>query len=81
MTVETLNGLAAHDARPATRVLIRADDGTPVAALVEWAGGILFTHAGEPDFAATLAELGLNLTVRVDRLGGGPRFPGTAAAG
>jgi hypothetical protein len=70
MILEILDGLGRPLVIPATRVVVRSGDGTPLAAVVEWEGGpggthVTATHAKDPQFNQVLANLGLD-RVKVD---------------
>jgi hypothetical protein len=70
MILEILDGLGRPLVIPATRVVVKSVDGTPLAAVVEWAGGpygthVTATHAKDPQFNQILANLGLD-RVKVD---------------
>lgn len=65
MRVEILDGLNRPLAVPASRVLVTADDGTPVALVAEHGGSITVSHAGRPGFARALATWGVDRTVLV----------------
>jgi hypothetical protein len=65
MILEILDGLGRPLVVPATRVIVRSLDGTPLAAVVEWEGGLDGTHvtavhAKDPQFNQVLANLGLD---------------------
>jgi hypothetical protein len=70
MILEILDGLGRPLVVPATRVVVRSIDGTPLAAVVEWEGGpngthVTATHAKDPHFNQVLANLGID-RVKVD---------------
>ena len=72
MILEIIDGLGRPMVVPATRVIVKSADGTPLAAVVEWAGGpngthVTATHAKDPQFNQILANLGLD-RVKVDVL-------------
>jgi hypothetical protein len=70
MILEILDGLGRPIIIPASRVLVRSFDGTPLAVVVEWQGGphgthVTAAHAQDQNFNQILANLGLD-RVRVD---------------
>ena len=70
MILEILDGLGRPIVIPATRVVVRSEDGTPLAAVVEWVGGptgthVTAVHAKDPQFNQVLANLGLD-RVKID---------------
>ena len=70
MILEILDGLGHPILIPATRVIVRSLDGTPLAAVVEWASGpfgthVTAVHAQDPNFNQVMANLGLD-RVKVD---------------
>ena len=70
MILEILDGLGRPIVIPASRVVVRSGDGTPLAAVVEWQGGpngthVTAAHANDPNFNQVLANLGLD-RVKVD---------------
>lgn len=72
MILEILDGLGRPMVIPATRVVVRSYDGTPLAAVVEWQGGptgthVTAAHANDPNFNQILANLGLD-RVTVDTI-------------
>jgi hypothetical protein len=65
MILEILDGLGRPLVIPATRVVVRSINGTPLAAVVEWEGGpegthVTATHAQDANFNQVLANLGLD---------------------
>jgi hypothetical protein len=65
MIVEILDGLDKPVVLHATRLVVRSDQGTPLAAVVEWIGGGGGTHvtavtAQDRDFNQVLANLGID---------------------
>jgi hypothetical protein len=72
MILEILDGLGKPLVVPATRVVVRSANGTPLAAVVEWQGGdggthVTATHAKDPQFNQILANLGID-RVTVDTI-------------
>jgi hypothetical protein len=72
MILEILDGLGRPMVIPATRVVVRSHDGTPLAAVVEWQGGpygthVTAAHAQDPNFNQILANLGLD-RVQIDTI-------------
>ena len=70
MILEILDGLGHPVVIPATRVIVRSLDGTPLAAVVEWQGGpdgthVTAVHAKDVKFNQVLANLGLD-RVKID---------------
>jgi hypothetical protein len=70
MILEILDGLGHPIVIPATRVVIKSYNGTPLAAAVEWEGSedgthITVAHANDKNFNQVLANLGLD-RVKVD---------------
>jgi len=70
MILEILDGLGQPLVVPATRVVVKSANGTPLAAVVEWEGGpagthVTAVHAKDPAFNQVMANLGLD-RVRVD---------------
>jgi hypothetical protein len=74
----------------ATRVVVRQDNGTPIAVAAEYGppGSQVVAKAGDPEFAAELRKVGVREPVACDllelpkpppgaRLVAGPRFPAT----
>lgn len=64
MIVEILDGLGRPLVVPASRVVIRSDQGTPLAAVVEWSGGgethVTAVTARDREFHQVLANLGID---------------------
>jgi hypothetical protein len=65
MILEILDGLGRPMVIPATRVVVKSIDGTPLAAVVEWQGGaggthVTAVHAKDAQFNQVLANLGIN---------------------
>ena len=72
MILEILDGLGRPLVIPATRVVVKSVDGTPLAAVVEWQGSgngthVTAVHAKDPQFNQVLANLGLD-RVKIDPL-------------
>lgn len=72
MILEILDGLGRPLVIPATRVIVKSLDGTPLAAVVEWQGGpggthVTAVHAKDPQFNQVMANLGLD-RVKVDTI-------------
>lgn len=68
MKVELLDGLTPRVVH-ATRVLVTADDGTPLSLAVEVSPGVIaLSHAGESDFQRTLTNFGIDRTVVTEEL-------------
>lgn len=63
MKLEIIRGLIPEIIR-ADRVLITADNGTPIAVATAYGDdAVFFAHAGEASFQRTLAALGIDRTV------------------
>jgi hypothetical protein len=72
MILEILDGLGRPLVVPATRVVVRSGNGTPLAAVVEWQGGeggthVTAVHAKDKQFNQVMANLGLD-RVHVDTI-------------
>ncbi len=69
MQVETHNALRDHHVLEATEVVVRNDDGTPVAVLQDHGNGVIGVYtAGDPNFNRALAALGITAQVQVKEL-------------
>jgi len=68
MILDAHQSLRAVDPISVTRVLIRAENGTPLVLVVEGPGGsVTVTHAGQGDaFQRALREYGIHRVVRAD---------------
>jgi hypothetical protein len=72
MILEILDGLGNPLVIPATRVVVKSGDGTPLAVVVEWVGDtngthVTAAHARDPHFNRILANLGLD-RVQIDTI-------------
>jgi hypothetical protein len=72
MILEIIDGLGRPQVIPATRLIVKSANGTPLAVAVEWVGApdgthVTVAHAKDANFNQVLSNLGLD-RVKVDTL-------------
>lgn len=63
MIVEILNGVGQPVTLPATQVIVRGEQGTPLCVAAEYGAAVFVSHVNDAKFAQVLQNLGLGRVV------------------